>query len=74
MDQLEEALTECRRLVENWLQERCSPSISAQALYDGYMMYGDDPFIVVVDGTDESAKFSAWDYAKERSREICGDN
>jgi hypothetical protein len=71
---LEEALTVCRRLVENWLQEGYSPGISAQALYDGYVMYGDDPFIVVVDGTDESAKFSAWDYAKERSRQICGDN
>ena len=71
---LEEALTVCRRLVENWLREGYRPGISAQALYDGYVMYGDDPFIVVVDGTDESAKFSAWDYAKERSRQICEDN
>jgi len=70
----EEALAVCRRLVENWLQEGYCPGISAQELYDGYVMYGDDPFIVVVGGTDESAKFSAWDYAKERSRVICGDH
>jgi hypothetical protein len=71
---LEEALTVCRRLVENWLQEGYRPGISAQDLYDGYVMYGDDPFIVVLDGLDEGAKFSAWDYAKERSRVICGGN
>jgi len=71
---LEEALTVCRRLVENSLQEGYRPGISAQALYDGYVMHGDDPFIVVVDGTDESAKFSAWDYARERSRQICGES
>lgn len=71
---LEEALTVCGRLVENWLEEGYHSGISAQDLYDGYVMHGDDPFIVVVDGTDESAKFSAWDYAKECSRAICGDH
>ena len=71
---LDRALRECRKLVDNWLEEGYKPGMSAQELYDAYTMYGDDPFIVVVDGTDESAKFSAWDYARERSRQICGDN
>ena len=70
----EKALTVCRRIVDDWLQEGRRPGMSAQDLYDAYVMYGVDPFIVVEDGTDESAKFSAWDYAKERSHELCGDN
>ena len=70
----ERALTECRRIVDNWLREGYRPGMSAQALYNAYVQYGEDPFIVVVDGTDETVKFSAWDYAKERSRAICGDS
>ena len=40
--------------------------MSAHALYDSYTRFGDDPFVVVLDGID-SFKFSAWNYAKERS-------
>ena len=37
------------------------------------MSFGDDLFIVVLDGTDDGATFSAWSYAKERCRVICGE-
>ena len=45
--------------------------ISAEALYELYTHFGDDPFIVVVDGADEKVEFSAWDDAKARSRIVC---
>ena len=71
-DTKEEALTICRRLVDNSLNERHKPGLSADALYSAYTSFGDDPFIVVVDGEDDGATFSAWSYAKERCRLICG--
>ena len=42
-------------------------------LWSCYKMFGDDPFIVVPDGGGEDAKFSAWDYAKERCRVLRGE-
>jgi hypothetical protein len=71
---LEEALTACRGLVDQSLEQAYKPGSSAEALYSDYTSFGDDPFIVVIDGADDSAKFSAWSYAKERCRVICGDD
>jgi hypothetical protein len=70
---VEKAIAACRRIVDRSLENGYEPGISADALYDGYVSFGDDPFIVVLDGTDINAKFSAWGYAKERSRVICGE-
>jgi hypothetical protein len=70
---LEEALAACRAIVNQSLEEEYRPGISAEALYDRYTSFGDDPFIVVLDDTDDSATFSAWSYAKERCRMICGE-
>lgn len=69
---LEEALAACRGLVDKSLREEYRPGISAQDLYDRYTSFGDDPFIMVIEGADDRAKFSAWDYAKDRCRVICG--
>jgi hypothetical protein len=69
----EEAIAACRGIVDQSLEEGYKPGISAEALYEGYVSFGDDPFIVVLDGADDNAKFSAWSYAKERSRVICGE-
>jgi len=68
------ALAVCRELVDRSLNEQYRPGISAETLYDRYSSFGDDPFIVVLDGVDDHAKFSAWDYAKERCRQRCGDD
>jgi hypothetical protein len=68
---LEEALAVCRGLVDQCLKEAYKPGTSAEALYSGYMSFGDDPFIVVIDGADDNATFSGWSYAKERCRVIC---
>ena len=47
------------------------PGMSAEDLYKRYTSFGEDPFIVVIDGTDNDANFSAWRYAKERCGAIC---
>jgi hypothetical protein len=73
-DTLEEALAVCRSLVDQSLKEGYRPNISAEALYDHYTSFGDDPFVVVIDGVDDRATFSAWTYAKGRCREICEEN
>jgi hypothetical protein len=47
--------------------------MSAESLFDGYTNWGDDPSITRISGVDPTVNFSAWKYAKERCREICGD-
>jgi hypothetical protein len=71
---IEEALAVCRGLVDKSLKEEYSSGISAESLYDRYTSFGDDPFIVVLDGTDDRATFSAWSYAKERCTVICAEH
>lgn len=71
-DTLEQAIAVCRAIVDKSLAEEYRPGISAEALYDRYVSFGDDPFIVVIEGVDDGAEFSAWSYAKERCRAICG--
>ena len=63
-DTMDEALAVCRAIVEQSLKHGYAPGMTAEALYEGYVAFGDDPFIIVIDGTDERAKFSAWTYAK----------
>ncbi len=70
---VEEALAVCRDIFNRSLMHAYKPGMTAQALYEGYVGFGNDPFIVVIDGADGNAKFSAWDYAKERCEAICGD-
>jgi hypothetical protein len=48
------------------------PEISAETLWDRYTSFGDDPFVVVVDGAVDKVTFSAWSYAKERYRATFG--
>jgi hypothetical protein len=66
----EEAFAACRALVDKHLMEHVKPGMAAAELYDHYVEFGDDPFIVTTPGTP-SVKFSAWDYAKQRAEEIC---
>jgi hypothetical protein len=69
---VDEALAVCRAVVDRSLANEFRTGISAEALYDRYMSFGDDPSIVVLGGVDETARFSAWSYAKERSAAMCG--
>ena len=72
-DTVEEALSACRAIVDRSLRAEYRPGIAAEALFERYISFGDDHFIVVIGGEDDRAKFSAWTYAKERARAICGE-
>jgi hypothetical protein len=67
----EEAVAASKKMVEDFFAET-EPGQTAKQLYDGYVMYGDDPWIVAVGGADQPPKrFSARSYAKEYAERIC---
>jgi len=72
-ESVEEAIAACRDIVDRSLEEEYTVGMSAEALYRRYVSFGDDPFIVVLDGPHEGVIFSAWTYAGERCRVICGE-
>lgn len=65
----EEALAAAKRIVDTFLKKEHRPGMKAKELYGHYIDYGSDPFIRTDD--PNAPKFSAWDYAKKRSKEIC---
>lgn len=69
-DTLAEAVAASRKIVDEYLSQAYKPGMSAEELYDSYVSYGDDPFIVSADSAGE-VPFSAWDYAKERCSILC---
>jgi len=62
-DTREEALAAAKKIVDEFLDPSYEPWMTAHEMYEGYVMFGEDPFIVPDDPAD---RFSAWDYAKER--------
>src|ERR1043166_6312689 len=66
-----DALAACFRLVDLSLGEGYQPDMTAEALFSYYKSFRDDPFIAVIEGSDDGAKFSAWEYARERCRSMC---
>ena len=65
-DTREEALIACKKIVDDYFERIEKGKHSFKELWEGYMLYGEDPFI---SGDDNATRFSAWDYAKERCRE-----
>jgi hypothetical protein len=65
---LEEAIQSAKAIVESYLSATYTPGMSADALYQSYKSFGDDPFIV---GPGDNV-FSAWDYARARCAVLCG--
>jgi hypothetical protein len=63
----DEAVAECKQIVDECLKPMMQPGMTAAALSEGF---GDDPFIVSVDPNDARVAFFAWDYAKERCEAI----
>ena len=63
------AIAAAKEVVDAYLEAAREPGITAEALYRSYTTFGKDPFIVT---DDPDCTFSAWDYAKERCRELCG--
>jgi len=66
-DSCDEALTVCKEIVDEYFERLEKGKSSFKELWDGYMLYGEDPFIST---SDPECKFSAWDYAKERCMEF----
>ena len=65
-DTREEALTACRAKVDEYFERIKKGQYSFKELWEGYLLYGEDPFIT---NDDAKAKFSAWDYARQRCYE-----
>lgn len=63
----EEALVACRGKVDEFFERINKGEHSFKELWEGYMLYGEDPFIYNDDVNE--IKFSAWAYAKERCME-----
>jgi hypothetical protein len=69
-DTLEEAIAECRSRVDDWLRVELKPGMDAATLYEHYTIYGEDPWILG-GKLNDPVPFCAWDYAKERCKELC---
>jgi hypothetical protein len=68
-DHCDEAVAACRRIVDEYLADAHRPGMPVDALYELYMHFGEDPYVI---SDDAGCKFSAWDYAKLRCAELCG--
>ena len=64
------AIEHCRRIVDEYLESAYKPGMQSSELWDSYVSFGEDPFILSVDATPVG--FSAWDYGRGRCAEICG--
>lgn len=76
-DTVEEAVSKCREIIDADLAhmaKQAKPGLSAEALYELYMRFGEDPFIICEGADEEGAEaaraWSAWDYAKSRCNDM----
>ena len=67
-DSCEEAVDACRKIVDDFMSKGYRDGMSFKELWEGYMMFGEDPFI---QGGGPECRFSAWSYAKQRCLELC---
>jgi len=65
-----EAIAYCKSRMDNWLQGAFKPGMDPEALFQSYTTYGEDPWILG-GKLNDPVPFRAWDYARERCREIC---
>jgi len=67
---LKEAIPRCQQIMDTDLGDK--PGASARAMLEYCRMFGDDPYIIS-DDTARTVPFSAWKYAEQRARELCGE-
>jgi hypothetical protein len=60
------AMAACKQIVDEFLTTH-GPKNSATELYHQYVTFGEDPWI---SSEDSECKFSAWNYARERVKEL----
>ncbi len=64
---LEAAIEACRHIVDDFLEESCKGiEPSRDELYEHYVAFGLDPFIMSNDPFIPKVPFSAWTYAREQ--------
>ena len=66
---LDEAIAECKRMVDGFLMTKVPADGTAEKRYVSYTHFGPDPFIVTDDPEVGYPLFSAWSYAKQRCEE-----
>jgi hypothetical protein len=64
-----EAVAACKKIVDDFLVPEHKPGMTAEELWAIYSAFGDDAFIV---SEDTQCRFSGWQYARERCKELCG--
>ena len=64
-----EALARAKAIVDEFLEGSPQPGMTSKELFEGYVGFGKDPFIVPAG----EPHFSAWDYARARCMELCRD-
>jgi hypothetical protein len=70
---IEQAIAACKRIVDDDLSAFAKgKNYAPDDLYEHYVSFGSDPFIVALDPKDDRPCFSAWGYAKERSQVLSG--
>jgi hypothetical protein len=66
---IEEAIAACKRILDDDLSALAKgKNYTPEELYEHYVSFGSDPFIVALDPKEDRPSFSAWDYAKERTK------
>src|ERR1700724_1603464 len=70
---VEEANAACRALVDKWLASHYEPGMTPEKLYNSYVSFGEDPFVVGPPGENMGDSFSAWDYARARVEAVCAE-
>ncbi|HMA37958.1 MAG TPA: hypothetical protein VKY74_26145 [Chloroflexia bacterium] len=63
------ATAACRQIVDEYLRAAYRPGMTADALWQGYVSFGEDPFIQAPG--DPACTFAAWDYARARCAALC---
>ena len=70
-DTCEAAIAACKKVVDEFLLPVYEPHHTQEVLWKLYTAFGDDAYIVTEDPT---CRFSGWNYAKERCKELAESN
>jgi hypothetical protein len=65
----EAAVAAAQQIVDEYLASAYESGMTARELFESYMAFGEDPFILSPD--IKGVPFSAWDYARRRCTELC---
>jgi len=66
----EEAVAACKAIVDDDLITMCKPGTSEKELYERYLGFGQDAFVMPVNPNGPDVEFSACRYAKEKCKDL----